>query len=85
MGDGLQRLNLIGLLFFMIAILFSFEQKGFHIEMLDDYIKSNLKATISKRDHQYRLVATADSYEKADKICDYLSTKEPFKSILNKK
>jgi hypothetical protein len=69
----------------MIAILFSFEKKGFHIETLDDYIKSNLKATILKRDHQYRLVATANSYHKADEICDYLSAKEPFKSILNKK
>jgi hypothetical protein len=69
----------------MIAILFSFEQKGFHIETLDDYIKSNLKATILKRDHQYRLVATANNYDKADEICDYLTTKEPFKSILNKK
>lgn len=67
----------------MIAILFSFEQKGFHIETLDEYMQSNLKATALKKDHQYRLVATADTYETADWVCDYLSSKEPFKSIIN--
>ena len=67
----------------MIAILFSFEQKGFHIETLEDYMISNVEATFYKSDHQWRLVRIANSYEEADYICERLSQKEPYKSIIN--
>lgn len=48
-----------------VALLYSFEQKYFHIETLKEYILSNVKATINKKDHQYRLVALAYSYDEA--------------------
>lgn len=67
----------------MIAILFSFEQKGFHIETIEDYMISNIKVTYRKRDHQWRLIGLAKNYDEADIICNELSKKEPYKSIIN--
>lgn len=69
----------------MIAVLFSWEQKCFHIETMQEYIESNILATKMKQNHQYRLVAIAKDWQDADKICDILQSKEPFKSLrLNK-
>jgi hypothetical protein len=64
----------------MIAILFSFEQGGFHIETMTEYIKSNWHVTRLKQDHQYRLVGIAADWNEADLLCDELSKREPFKS-----
>jgi len=65
----------------MIAVLFSFEQKCFHIETMTDYIKSNWMVTEKKHDHQYRLVGISENWEEAHKYCDKLENVEPFKSI----
>jgi hypothetical protein len=73
-------INPTGFFIFMIAILFSFEQGGFHIETMTEYIQSNWMVTKLKKDHQWRLVAIAESEFEADAICDKLSKREPFKS-----
>jgi hypothetical protein len=65
----------------MIAVLFSFEQKCFHIETMTEYIKSNWSVSINKKDHQYRLVGIAENWDDAHKYCDKLENIEPFKSI----
>lgn len=65
----------------MIAVLFSWEQKCFHIETMQEYIDSNILATKMKQNHQYRLVAIAKDWHDADKICDNLQTKEAFKTL----
>jgi len=57
-----------------IAILYSFEQKAFHIESIKDYIKSNIEATLKKRDHQYRLIAIADDETIASEIIESIRT-----------
>ena len=80
MTDRFHPDHLSGFFIFMIAILFSFEQGGFHIESMDDYIKSNWDVTRLKNDHQWRLVAIALNDFEADFICDKLSKIEPFKS-----
>jgi len=66
----------------MIAILFSFEQKGFHIETMEEYIDSNIRVTMYGKDHQWRLVAIANTEFQADEICEKLSKKEPFKTLI---
>ena len=69
----------------MIAVLFSWEQKCFHIETMQEYINSNILATKMRQNHQYRLVSIAKDDHDALKICDILENKEPFKSLrLNK-
>lgn len=50
------------------AILYSFEQKAFHIESVRDYIKSNIESSLRKQQHQYRLIAVADNDDIADNI-----------------
>jgi len=57
-----------------IAILYSFEQKAFHIESIKDYNKSNIEATLKKRDHQYRLIAIADDETIASEIIESIRT-----------
>jgi hypothetical protein len=64
----------------MIAILFSFEQGGFHIETMTEYIQSNWMVTKLKKDHQWRLVGIVEDLDQADALCDKLSKHEPFKS-----
>lgn len=66
----------------MIAILFSFEQKGFHIETITEYINSNIRVTLIGKDHQWRLVAIAHSEWDANEICERLSKTQPFKQYL---
>jgi len=51
-----------------IAVLYSFEQKCFHTETVYDYIKSNVTATIKKKDHQYRMIGIAETDEDANNI-----------------
>jgi hypothetical protein len=68
--------------FEIIAVLYSFEQKCFHVETLHDYIKSNVHATIRRKDHQYRLIAIAKDYEDAHEICEQYKKLEQFKSAL---
>jgi hypothetical protein len=58
-----------------IAILYSFEQKAFHVETVAAYCKSNIEATLRKKDHQYRLIAFADNYDTADKIIETFRSK----------
>ena len=36
----------------VVAVLYSFEQNSFHLETLQQYLDSNIKATINKKDHQ---------------------------------
>ena len=72
----------LGFFYFMIAILFSFEQKGFHIETMKEYLLSNYRVTEIQKDHQLRLVAIAKDWEDADKVCDELSKIKPFKQYL---
>lgn len=59
------------------AVLYSFEQKCFHIEYVHEYLKSNMQATINKKDHQYRLIAFAKDDMEAHKICDKLEKDYP--------
>jgi hypothetical protein len=59
------------------AVLYSFEQKCFHIEYVHEYLKSNMQATIYKKDHQYRLIAFAKDGMEAHKICDKLEKDYP--------
>lgn len=66
----------------MIAILFSFEQKGFHIETMKEYLLSNYRVTEMQIDNQWRLVAIAKDWQDADKVCDELSKIKPFKQYL---
>lgn len=58
-----------------VAVLYSFEQKAFHVETLLDYCKSNLSASVRKKSHQYRLVGIAETYPDADKIIEQLRSK----------
>lgn len=64
-----------------MAVLFSWEQKCFHIETMQEYIDSNILATQRKQNHQYRLVSIAKDWDDANKICNLFKSKEPFKSI----
>jgi len=57
------------------AVLYSFEQKAFHIEPIKDYIKSNIEASIRKTPHQYRLIAIADNNNIADQMINQLRLK----------
>jgi len=49
------------------AVLYSFEQKAFHIETLKEYCASNIKTSILQAPTQFRLIAVCDSYEIASK------------------
>ena len=62
----------------MIAVLFSFEQNAFHIETIETYIDSNIRATINKKDHQYRLIAITKDWEEAHDYCMKLEKIAPF-------
>lgn len=61
--------------FNMQAVLYSFEQKAFHIETIGDYIKSNILATKIKTDHQYRLVGICNNYETAAELVKQITIK----------
>ena len=52
----------------LVAVLYSFEQEFFHIEYLDEYTDSNVRATINKKDHQYRMIALVNSFDDAIKV-----------------
>jgi hypothetical protein len=67
----------------MIAILFSFEQKKFRVETMDEYMHSNIIATAMMKDYQFRLIAIAPTIWEADQICDRLIKKEPYKTIVS--
>lgn len=58
-----------------IAVLYSFEQKAFHIEPIKDYIKSNIEASIIKTAQQYRLIAIADNDYIADELIKLFRSK----------
>lgn len=58
-----------------IALLYSFEQKCFHIETVREYIKSNITATLKKQDHEYRLVAILNNRDDCDKFIAVFSKK----------
>lgn len=55
-----------------IAVLYSWQQKAFHIETLDLYIESNMKSIIEKKDNQYKLIALYDTYEECDLLISEL-------------
>jgi hypothetical protein len=65
------------------AVLYSFEQGCFHLETMREYIESNLKATMDKKDHQYRLIAIAENWKEGDKICDQFSKLKHFRKEEN--
>lgn len=57
------------------AVLYSFEQKAFHIESIKEYIKSNIEASLRKTAPQYRLIAIADNDDQADDLIKLFRSK----------
>lgn len=57
------------------AVLYSFEQKAFHIETLSDYCRSNIEASKRNIAHQYRLIGIADDDQEADEMIKQLHLK----------
>ena len=58
-----------------IALLYSFEQKAFHIETLSDYLRSNIICTIRESVNQFRLIALFDTDTEADELIEKLRKK----------
>ena len=52
----------------VVAVLYSFEQNSFHLETLQQYLDSNIKATLKKKDHCYRLIALASNQKQGLEI-----------------
>lgn len=57
------------------AVLYSFEQKAFHIEPIKDYIKSNIESSLRKTAPKYRLIAIADNDDIADELIKVFRSK----------
>jgi hypothetical protein len=62
-----------------VAVLYSFEQGCFHLETMKEYIQSNLRATMDKKDHQYRLIAIAEDWKEGHTICEQFRTLKDFR------
>lgn len=65
-------------LYFMnekFAVLYSFEQKAFHIETLGEYIQSNITVTCIKKDHQYRLIGLFNTYDEGSEFVKTIRSK----------
>jgi hypothetical protein len=66
------------LFYFMLnktAILYSPQQKCFHIEILADYITGNIKSILLNSSNQFELVGIADNDEQGDQIIRTLTEK----------
>jgi len=60
---------------FMVAVLYSHQQKCFHIELVDEYIQNNIRCIVTKSVNQFELVGIADNYEQGDQLIRSLSEK----------
>ncbi len=52
----------------LTVVLYSWEQKCYHIETMGEYIESNKRANINKKNHQYRLIYVCENYYDALKF-----------------
>lgn len=58
-----------------IAVLYSNEQKAFHIESLADYCKSNIQCALRNAKNNYLLISIADNDTEADEAIKQLRLK----------
>jgi len=62
-------------LFKKSVVLYSLKQKAFHIEILEDYIRSNLYSLSVKSEPQYFLIGIFENDEDASDYIDIISKK----------